>query len=320
MAYENNRNDRNDRRGNRGRDDRGRAGDRRENAAARARKHIADVERRFASEVAASVASLRVYDSMPSPKVDEPCVPTVAVVDEDSVTAVLSRGRGLASACDLAVLDFASFTSAGGGYARGAWAQEEALCAESTLYPVLAAQASWYAENRRRNINCSLYRNRGLVAPRVRFDREKYHSYADVIVVAAPFARSARDEYRVSEEALAQAMRDRIRFVLAIADDLGHKKLVLGAFGCGVFGWDAEVVAEMFREELASGTHAATEVVFAVPRGRFDENLERFEHAFAAFPEVNDAPYVTRAERAAAAAANAAVEEDEDDDDWRKYL
>ena len=319
MAYNNTSNRSGDRRG--GNDRGGNRSDRRDNLASKAKRHVADVERRFASEIAASVASLRVYDSMPSPKVDEPCVPTVTVVDEDSVSAVLSCGRGLASACDLAVLDFASFVSPGGGYIRGAMAQEEALCGESTLYPALESQKAWYAENRRRNINCSLYRNRGLVVPRVRFDREKFHSYADVIVVAAPYARSAREEYRVSEDAMKSAMRDRIRFVLAIADDLGHKKLVLGAFGCGVFGWDAEVVAEMFREELAGGTHTATEVVFAIPRGRRDENLDRFEHTFAAFPEVNDAAYVTRAEKAAAAAAEQAeADDEEEEDDWRKYL
>ena len=321
MAYNNTYTKSDDRRGGRGNGRGGNRGDRRDNLASKAKRRVADVERRFASEIAASVASLRVYDSMPSPKVDEPCVPTVTVVDEDSVSAVLSRGRGLASACDLAVLDFASFVSPGGGYIRGAMAQEEALCSESTLYPALESQKAWYAENRRRNINCSLYRNRGLVVPRVRFDREKFHSYADVIVVAAPYARSARDEYRVSDDAMKSAMRDRIRFVLAIADDLGHKKLVLGAFGCGVFGWDAEVVAEMFREELAGGTHTATEVVFAIPRGRREENLDRFEHTFAAFPEVNGAAYVTRAEKAAAAAAEQADAEDEDEeDDWRKYL
>ena len=321
MAYNNTYTKSDDRSGGRGNGRGGNRSDRRDNLASKAKRHVADVERRFASEVAASVASLRVYDSMPSPKVDEPCVPTVTVVDEDSVSAVLSRGRGLASACDLAVLDFASFVSPGGGYIRGAMAQEEALCSESTLYPALESQKAWYAENRRRNINCSLYRNRGLVVPRVRFDREKFHSYADVIVVAAPYARSAREEYRVSEDAMKSAMRDRIRFVLAIADDLGHEKLVLGAFGCGVFGWDAEVVAEMFREELASGTHAATEVVFAIPRGRRDENLDRFGHAFAAFPEGNEAAYVTRAEKAAAAAAEQAdADGEEEEDDWRKYL
>lgn len=305
--------------------DRKRTNPRKEARAAEAERHIADVERRLAPEVAASVAGIRTYGSTPAsePVLDDgaPRVPSVTVVDEDSVTAVLARGRGLASACDLAVLDFASFTSAGGGYARGAWAQEEALCAESTLYNVLATQKAWYAENRRRNINCELYRNRALVVPRVRFDREKYHSYADVIVAAAPSARRARTEYRVSDEALAEAMRGRIRLVLAVADELGHEKLVLGAFGCGVFGWDAGQVAEMFRAELASGGHAAREVVFAVPRGRFDENLERFEHAFAKFPEANADPYVPRAEREATATrAAAAAEDDEGEEDWRKYL
>lgn len=305
--------------------DRKRTNPRKEARAAEAERHIADVERRLAPEVAASVAGIRTYGSTPAsePVLDDgaPRVPSVTVVDEDSVTAVLARGRGLASACDLAVLDFASFTSAGGGYARGAWAQEEALCAESTLYNVLATQKAWYAENRRRNINCELYRNRALVVPRVRFDREKYHSYADVIVAAAPNARRARTEYRVSDEALAEAMRGRIRLVLAVADELGHEKLVLGAFGCGVFGWDAGQVAEMFRAELASGGHVAREVVFAVPRGRFEENLERFEHAFAKFPEANADPYVPRAEREATATrAAAAAEDDEGEEDWRKYL
>ena len=62
-------------------------------------------------------------------------------------------------------------------------------------------------------------------------------------------------------------------------------------------------------------------MTFAIPRGRFDENLEVFSHALAEFPEANEAPYVSRAELAARAAETVAVaEEDEDEDDWRKYL
>ena len=59
-----------------------------------------------------------------------------------------------------------------------------------------------------------------------------------------------------------------------------------------------------------------------MPRGRFDENLERFEHAFAKFPEVNTDPYITRAERQAAAASVAVADEDDEEgeDDWSKYL
>lgn len=283
-----------------------------------AQRHIEEMARRFSAEIEQVQRDVRVYDSAPRPQV-EGRVPQVTVVDEDSVGAVLARGRGLASACDLAVLDFASFTSPGGGYERGAWAQEEALCAESFLYNVLVGRRAWYAENRRRFVNCELYRNRALAVPRVRFEREGYHSYADVIVAAAPNARRAREQYRVSEEALAAALRDRVRLVLAVADDLGREKLVLGAFGCGVFGWDAAAVAEAFRAELASGRHAASEVTFAIPCGRADENLEVFEHALATFPDVNEAPYVSRAERAAQAAAATAEPEDEEDD-WRQYL
>ena len=274
--------------------------------AEQARRHIEDMDRRFPSEIAAAVASVRAYDAVPSVRVTEPRVPQVAVVDEDSVTAVLARGRGLASACDLAVLDFASFLYPGGGYERGAWAQEQALCASSFLYNVLREKGVWYSENRRRN--------------GVRFERDGYHSYADVIVAAAPDARRAREEYHVGEDALLRALRDRIRLVMAIADDLGHEKLVLGAFGCGNFGWDAAVVAEAFRAELACGAHVAREVAFAVPRGRLDENLEVFEHALATFPEVNGVPYVSRAERAAAEAERAAANDADEDEDWRQYL
>ena len=288
--------------------------------AEQARAHVKEMERRFAGEIAAAVSATRVYDGAPRASVAEPCVPSVSVVDEDAVAAVLSRGRGLASACDLAVLDFASFTHPGGGYERGAWGQEQALCADGFLYNVLAQKAPWYAENRRRYLNCYLYRNRALAVPRVRFERDGFHSYADVIVAAAPNARLAREQYHVGEKDLRAALADRVRLVMAIADDLGHERLVLGAFGCGAFGWGAATVAEAFRAELSRGTHAARQVTFAVPRGRADEHLEVFEHALAAFPEVNAAPYVSRAERAAERAEAEAAAEVDEDDDWRQYL
>lgn len=253
-----------------------------------------------------------------------PELPQVTVVDQDSVAAILEHGRGVAAYCDLAVLDFASFVNPGGGYIRGGLAQEEALCTESYLYNVLDKQRDWYQENRRRNINCELYRERALVVPAVRFERGKMHAYADVIVAAAPNARRARDEYGIKDDVLRDAMRDRIRFVLAICEELGREKAVLGAYGCGVFGWDAEVVAELFREELAAGGYGLKEVVFAIPQTRYDDNLAKFQHGFSAFPEAPAESYAAAraaadAARAAEAAAAAAAD-DEDEDDWRKYL
>ncbi|MCR9036055.1 TIGR02452 family protein [Tractidigestivibacter montrealensis] len=287
-----------------------------------ATRHIAQMGQLFSAEIAASLAGTREVSGMPAAPAREGVVPQVEVVEEDSTSAVLRLGRGIASRCDMAMLDFASFVNPGGGYERGAWAQEEALCSESFLYNVLSQKRDWYGENRRRNINCELYRNRALVVPAVRFERDKYHSYSDVIVCAAPNAVRARANYHVADDALLTAMRERIAFVMAIADQLGYEKLVLGAFGCGAFGWDAPTVAELFRAELASGTHVASKVTFPVPRGRADENLEVFQHALATFPEKNDAPYQSRAELAAKRVSQRASEAEDakDEDDWRKYL
>ena len=253
-----------------------------------------------------------------------PVLPEVTVLDASATQTILDNGRGYAQFCDMAVLAFASFTNPGGGYIQGYLGQEATLCADSYLYNVLDKQRKWYGENRRRNINCEIYRNRALVVPAVRFDRNHVHAYADVIVAAAPNVKRARQEYRVSDDALLDALRDRIRFVLAICDELGREKLVLGAWGCDNNGFDAEAVAELFRKELASGDFKVKQVFFAVPSTRWDEDFAKFEHVLASFPERNEESYAQVAARAAAARAaeqaQAAAEDEEDDDDWRKYL
>lgn len=263
-------------------------------------------------------------ESAPAAEKPAPVLPEVTVLDASATQAILDNGRGYAQFCDMAVLAFASFTNPGGGYIQGYLGQEATLCADSYLYNVLDKQRKWYGENRRRNINCELYRNRALVVPAVRFDRNHVHAYADVIVAAAPNAKRARQEYRVGDDALLDALRDRIRFVLAICDELGREKLVLGAWGCDNNGFDAEAVAELFRKELASGDFKVKQVFFAVPSTRWDEDFAKFEHVLANFPEHNEESYAQVAARAAAARAaeqaQAATEDDEDEDDWRKYL
>lgn len=279
-----------------------------------------------AEAVAEPAPAEEAAETEPAPAAEEsaPVLPKVTVLDACATQAILDNGRGYAQFCDMAVLAFASFTNPGGGYIQGYLGQEATLCADSYLYNVLDKQRKWYGENRRRNINCELYRNRALVVPAVRFDRNHVHAYADVIVAAAPNVKRARQEYRVSDDALLDALRDRIRFVLAICDELGREKLVLGAWGCDNNGFDAEAVAELFRKELASGDFKVKQVFFAVPSTRWDEDFAKFEHVLANFPERNEESYAQVAARAAAARAaeqaQAATEDDEDEDDWRKYL
>lgn len=284
---------------------------------------VASVETEVAAEPAPAEEATET-ESAPAAEKPAPVLPEVTVLDASATQAILDNGRGYAQFCDMAVLDFASFTNPGGGYIQGYLGQEATLCADSYLYNVLDKQRKWYGENRRRNINCELYRNRALVVPAVRFDRNHVHAYADVIVAAAPNVKRARQEYRVSDDALLDALRDRIRFVLAICDELGREKLVLGAWGCDNNGFDAEAVAELFRKELASGDFKVKQVFFAVPSTRWDEDFAKFEHVLANFPERNEESYAQVAARAAAARAaeqiQAATEDDEDEDDWRKYL
>ena len=47
-------------------------------------------------------------------------------------------------------------------------------------------------------------------------------------------------------------MAGRVRKVLAVAAGHGHDAVVLGAWGCGVFRNDPEVIADLFREALVT--------------------------------------------------------------------
>ncbi len=262
----------------------------------------AEVETAVEPEVA--LESAESADEAESEPAEEPApaLPEVTVLDASATQAILDNGRGYAQFCDMAVLAFALFTNPGGGYIQGYLGQEATLCADSYLYNVLDKQRKWYGENRRRNINCELYRNRALVVPAVRFDRNHVHAYADVIVAAAPNAKRARQEYRVSDDALLDALRDRIRFVLAICDELRREKLVL------VLG-AAPTTALMQRPWQSSSARSShrdfkvKQVFFAVPSTRWDEDFAKFEHVLANFPEQNEESYVEVAACAAAARA-----------------
>ena len=156
-----------------------------------------------------------------------------------------------------AVLNFASFKHPGGMFMNGSMAQEESLCHASYLYNVLSRfQESFYKENRK-FLNRSLYQNRGIYSPDVRFifgDNKSMNRMrtcvVDVYTIAAPNAGSAR-RLGVSEKDISEELRRRIHFV--IQNMLLHgpyKSVILGAFGCGVFKNSAEMVATLFYKEL----------------------------------------------------------------------
>lgn len=177
---------------------------------------------------------------------------------------------------DTLVLNFANAISQGGGVRLGARAQEEDLCRTSTLYQSLISEEAYpfYDHNRRHNLN-EKGSDTAVYSPNVYIIKdEKYQDItpvkASVITMAAPI-KSCVDN-------AAEILDQRIYKLLCLAEQLGHKTLVLGAWGCGAFGNDPEDVAELFRKNLKR-FGSFEKVVFAVRmvRGRDEKNYRVFQ-------------------------------------------
>lgn len=163
------------------------------------------------------------------------------------------------------LLNFASAVSVGGGFLGGARAQEEDLCRASGLYACLEPQETYYAANRA--VGHDLYTDHLIHSPAVPFFRDEAHALledpfpAAVLTAPAPCARALSAAQRA---ALPGVFERRIDRLLALAAAEGHRRLVLGAWGCGAFRNDPLLVADLFARALARHGAGFDRVVFAV--------------------------------------------------------
>ena len=100
---------------------------------------------------------------------------------------------------------------------------------------------------------------------------------------AAPNRRAVT---KCHEEEVKLVLENRMDRVLAVMTLHQHTAIVLGAFGCGVFGNDAAQVASIFRRLLTSKYKNCFEhVVFAIyapeKNSKAKKNLEAFKLEFA---------------------------------------
>jgi uncharacterized protein (TIGR02452 family) len=187
--------------------------------------------------------------------------PRVDVTNESTLEAASRLGG------DLCCLVFASARNPGGGFLNGAQAQEESVARASALYPCLRAAGDFYAYHRAHDD--LTYSDRVIYSPHVPVFRDDKGTllpepYEVAFLTAAAPNRSAIVRNQPDRAAgIPEALLRRAVRVLHVAAAHGHRRLVLGAWGCGVFGNDPALVADTFMTALESNRYF-DHVVFAV--------------------------------------------------------
>lgn len=179
-------------------------------------------------------------------------------------------------------LNFASAKNPGGGFLSGSQAQEECLARASALHQSLVSKMTYYEVNR--SHTSALYTNHIIYSPGVPVFRSDSDTLLQepylVSIVTSPAvnAGAVRKNEHSNVSLIQPTMQARIRSVLAIAKARGHNAIVLGAWGCGVFGNDPSDVARWFAAALLDDSRFAgafDRVVFAVLD--FAEDAPTFE-------------------------------------------
>lgn len=200
----------------------------------------------------------------------------------------------------IAVMNFANAFHPGGGVTKGSSAQEESLCRTSTLYKLLyrdKLRYSYYQHHHDVNTpkaTDSLIYTEGVVICKTdeslpkRMDPQDWVT-VDVITIAAPDLRSRSNvhaplvgggTYMNNAELFGYHVKRAIHMLTCAASKKADI-LVLGAFGCGAFQNDPNVVARAYKTALQEFPKVFDKIEFAVycPPGG-SENYRVFRECF----------------------------------------
>ncbi|MFI6284153.1 TIGR02452 family protein [Streptomyces sp. NPDC051018] len=243
----------------------------------------------IAPDVSAALAGARMYGPEAVPVTADSGRKTVFQVTGESSTQAARRLTAAAPG-PVAVLNFASARNPGGGFLNGAQAQEEALCRASALYATLLRAPEYYEHHRADRD--PFYSDRVIHSPGVpvfRDDRGRLlESPYTVGFLTSPAPNAGVIARRTPDRAhrIPAALAGRAERVLETAAAHGYRRLVLGAWGCGVFQNAPETVAGTFHALLTGDGRFAghfEETVFAVLDRSKEKNTYRaFEGTFSA--------------------------------------
>lgn len=211
---------------------------------------------------------------------------------EEKTSITVTKNRSYQAAMELhaenpnskiAVMNFANAFQAGGGVTTGAGAQEECLCRTSTLYPLLYRRSlrdTFYKHHhtlKTAKASDALIYTEGVVICKTdtdlpeRMPKEDWVT-VDVITIAAPDLRTTSnihvalvgDGTSMNDAELFGYHIKRAIHMLTCAAAMGADTLVLGAFGCGAFQNNPEVVARAYKIALQEFPKVFKKIEFAV--------------------------------------------------------
>lgn len=201
-----------------------------------------------------------------------------------SATRRLIVKNGIA---DVICLNFASAKNPGGGFLNGSQAQEESLARASGMYMCQITQPRMYESNKK--FTSCLYTDHMIYSrsvPVIRDDADELLNTPYLVsILTAPAVNVGCLKQHQDEEGLSlvdEYMLRRTKRVLQVCAHQGHKNLVLGAWGCGVFQNDPNKVANYFAQHLEGEFKGQFErIIFAVLDVKENGTFAAFKTAFA---------------------------------------
>lgn len=227
---------------------------------------------------------------------------------EEPARVIVTKKRSFEAASayknqKVCVHNFASATNPGGGVTHGANAQEECLCRCSDLYFCLNTQEMWNGFYKPHRVAKNPIHNDDIIytsdvvvfktdtaCPKLMGESDWYK--VNVITCAAPNLREhpsnmfnsgdGDSAVKISDEELKLIHKKRLRRILDVAAIEGDEVVILGAFGCGAFSNNPEVVAQAAKNVIEEYKYTFKTIEFAVYCSPKDErNYNVFEKTFA---------------------------------------
>ena len=209
---------------------------------------------------------------------------------ETPTKIIVSKKRTFEAAMDyqekkVAVLNFASASNPGGGVVNGSSAQEECLCRCSTLYCNLTEDFMWKNFYKPHRHAANPIHNDDLIytpdvvifksdTPYPRLLPQNKWTKVNVITCAAPNLRErpsnafntgdGNQAVKISPAQLEQIHIQRGRKILATAAANKNEVIILGAFGCGAFMNNPEIVANAYTKLVEEFKNAFKVIEFAI--------------------------------------------------------